>query len=327
VTDQFWCEIKVAAHREQFEIIAEILQNAGSGGVVYDDPAILQTRICECDEIFSEELLRSIATIAGVKAYFPVDDRLGGKLEVIRGQIGATLGETPSIWLRQIREADWAQAWKAYFKPEKIGKVVIKPSWEEYHSGGAELVVELDPGMAFGTGNHPTTRLCLELLQELVTGPVNMLDLGTGSGILAIAGAKLGARTVTASDIDPVAVRSARANVAANQVAEIVRVTEADLLQGRTGAVYDLVVANIIADIIVKLGPAVPAVLKKGGVFLASGIIAERRAQVTQVLSDAGLVVGRTVTRDGWVALVAHKGGPEAWGGGRHEAEGMRHKA
>jgi ribosomal protein L11 methyltransferase len=308
MAELFWCEVKIAAQQEQFELIAEILQNAGSGGVVYDDPDILQTRDYEPDEIFSEELLRSIDTTAGVKAYFPVDDRLGEKLETLKGHIGAVLGLTPQMWLRQIREDDWAQAWKAYFKPEKIGKVVIKPSWEEYHPTETELIVELDPGMAFGTGNHPTTRLCIELMQELVTGPINMLDLGTGSGILAITGAKLGARMVTASDIDPVAVRSAQANVAANNVTKTVLVTEADLLQGQTGAVYDLVVANIIADIIVKLGPAVPAVLKADGVFLASGIIAERSDQVAQVLTDAGLIVERTVPRDGWVAIVARKG-------------------
>jgi ribosomal protein L11 methyltransferase len=308
VAGQYWCELKVAAPAGQFELIAEILQNAGSGGVVYDDPAILATQPCGADEIFSNELLRDIPTTAGVKAYFPVDDRLGGRLAVLKAELTAVFRQPPQFWLRQIREADWAQAWKAYFKPEQIGKVVIKPSWEEYHPTGAEVVVELDPGMAFGTGNHPTTRLCLELLQELLTGPVTMLDLGTGSGILAITGAKLGARLVTASDLDPVAVRAARVNVSANQVEQMVHVVEADLLQGLTGAGYDLVVANIIADIIIKVGPVIPTVLNPGGVFLASGVIAERSAEVTSILTAAGLAVERAVTRDGWVALVARKG-------------------
>jgi ribosomal protein L11 methyltransferase len=308
VAGQYWCELKVAASAEQFELIAEILQNAGSGGVVYDDPAILATQPCGADEIFSNELLRDIPTTAGVKAYFPVDDRLGGRLAALKAELTAVFRQPPQFWLRQIREADWAQAWKAYFKPEQIGKVVIKPSWEEYHPTGAEVVVELDPGMAFGTGNHPTTRLCLELLQELLTGPVTMLDLGTGSGILAITGAKLGARLVTASDLDPVAVRAARVNVSANQVEKMVHVVEADLLQGLTGAGYDLVVANIIADIIIKVGPVIPTVLNPGGVFLASGVIAERSAEVTSILTAAGLAVERAVTRDGWVALVARKG-------------------
>jgi ribosomal protein L11 methyltransferase len=308
VTEQFWCEIKIAVTAEQFELVAEIVQEAGTGGVVFDDPAILATRPLEYDEIYSEELARSIARVAGVKAYFPVDDRLGERLEKLVEQLKKTLGEEPRFSLRQIREDDWAQAWKAYFKPEKIGRVVIKPSWDKYQSDESELVVELDPGMAFGTGNHPTTRLCLELLQELITGPLDMLDLGTGSGILAIAAAKLGARRVTASDIDPVAIRVAQANVTANRVAETVGVTEADLLHGQTGMVYDLVVANIIAAVIMKLGPTVPTVLKPDGVFLASGIIAERGAAVAQVLTGAGLTVEQTKTRDGWVAIVARKG-------------------
>jgi ribosomal protein L11 methyltransferase len=307
MAEQFWCEIKVMVAAAQFELVAEIMQDAGAGGAVFDDPAILATRPPEHDEIYSEELVRNIARVAGVKAYFPVDDRLGERLKELKERLEKALGEEPRFWLQQIREDDWAQAWKAYFKPEKIGKVVIKPSWAEYQPDESELVVELDPGMAFGTGNHPTTRLCLELLQELVTGPLEMLDLGTGSGILAIAAAKLGARHVTAFDIDPVAVRVAQANVAANRVAETVAVAEADLLPGQTGAVYDLVVANIIAAIIMELGPAVAVVLKPGGIFLASGIIAERGAAVARTLTDAGLTVERTITRDGWVAIVARK--------------------
>ncbi|HYH02515.1 MAG TPA: 50S ribosomal protein L11 methyltransferase, partial [Bacillota bacterium] len=216
-------------------------------------------------------------------------------------------GRTPQCYLRQIREDDWAQAWKAYFKPERIGKVVIKPSWEEYHPVAGEVIVELDPGMAFGTGNHPTTRLCIEQLQELIDGPLTMLDLGTGSGILSVVGAKLGATRVTASDIDPVAVRVARENVAANRVEDTVTVTEANLLQGHSVVQYDLVVANIIADIIVRLIPDVPNVLKPQGLFLASGIIAERSEEVQQALTAAGFVIQKVAARDNWVAIIAGK--------------------
>lgn len=308
MAELLWCEVKVAAEAAKLELVAEAFQAAGSGGVVYDDPAILNSRLYTADEVFSDELLQNIADTTGVKAYFPVDDRLGQRLTVLKTQLGQVLGRTPQLQLRQIREDDWSQAWKAYFKPEKIGKVVVKPSWEEYRPTSDEVLVELDPGMAFGTGNHPTTRLCLELLQELVSPPCAMLDLGTGSGILALAGAKLGAAPVTAADIDPVAVRVARANVAANQLAEIVAVTEADLLQGMTGARYDLVVANIIAAVILNLIPEIPGVLKAEGIFLASGIIEERCDEVKQALTAAGLIIKKVARQDGWVAVVAQRG-------------------
>lgn len=307
MAELLWCEVKVAAAPEEFELVAEVFQNAGSGGVVYDDPAILESRSYDPDEIFGEELLQNIAAVSGVKAYFPVDDRLGEKVERVKSQLEQILGRTPQCFLRQIREDDWAQAWKAYFKPERIGKVVIKPSWEDYQPAADEVVVELDPGMAFGTGNHPTTRLCIEQLQELVNGPLTMLDLGTGSGILAVVAAKLGAVRVAASDIDPVAVRVARENVEVNGIEDRVTVTETNLLEGHSRVGYDLVVANIIADIIIRLVPDIPGVLKPQGLFLASGIIAERSAEVQQSLIAAGLVINKVVTRDNWVAIVAQK--------------------
>jgi ribosomal protein L11 methyltransferase len=307
LAELYWCEVKVETFREDFELVAEVFQNAGSGGVVYDDPEILKARAFEADEIFSDELLEGIARVSGVKAYFPVDDRLGERVEAVKRRLEAVLGKSPQIWLRRIREDDWAQGWKAYFKPEKIGRVVIKPSWEAYSSLPEDVVVELDPGMAFGTGNHPTTRLCIELLQELVAEGMTMLDLGTGSGVLAVAGAKLGAARVAAADIDPVAVRTARENVVVNGVEARVTVSQADLLQGCHEAGYDLVVANIIAAIIVELIPEVPRVLKPDGFFLTSGIISERRADVEAVLAANGFEVVKAVERDQWVAIIARR--------------------
>jgi ribosomal protein L11 methyltransferase len=307
MAELFWCEVKVEASREEFELVAEVFQNAGSGGVVYDDPEILKARNFEPDEIFSDQLLEGIVRVSGVKAYFPADDRLGERIETIKDRIATVLGKPPRIGLRRIQEDDWAQAWKAYFKPERIGRVVIKPSWEEYNPVIEDVVVELDPGMAFGTGNHPTTRLCLELLQELVTEGMTILDLGTGSGVLAVAGAKLGAAKVTAIDIDPVAVRVARENCVINRVEAQVTVSEADLLHGYDGESYDLVIANIVADIIVKLVPDVPGVLKPDGIFLTSGIITERSAEVEAVLKANGFKVVKVVTRDQWVAIIGRR--------------------
>ena len=144
------------------------------------------------DEYFGEEITGITPDEFGLRVYFPRDGRLEERLARLKERIGAVLGYLPQFEFHEVREEDWAEAWKSYFKPERIGNIVIKPSWEDYRPIGDEIIVELDPGMAFGTGTHPTTRLCLLLLQEIGYGKRNLLDIGTGSGILAVAGAKLG---------------------------------------------------------------------------------------------------------------------------------------
>jgi len=305
MADLVWCELTVAIDPEYFEVAADLLQEAGAGGVVFDDPAVLDVREFEADEVFSDELLQQVQKPPAVRAYFPVDDRLGEKLNQLKETFRQRCGEEPEFKLRQIHEEDWAHAWKAYYKPEKIGRVVIKPSWEDYMPTEDEVMIALDPGMAFGTGTHPTTRLCVQLLQEEINRPLDMLDLGTGSGILAIVGAKLGARRVVGSDIDPVAVRVARENAELNQVSDRVTFIEGDLLKAHTSGRYDLVVANIIADIIVKLIPDLHRVLKPGGHFVASGIIDRRLEEVKELLSRHGMTILRVESEQEWRAVVA----------------------
>lgn len=305
MSDLIWCELKLEIAPEYFDAAADLLQETGAGGVVFDDPAILEVREFEVDEIFSDELLQQIKNPPAVRAYFPVDDRLGEKLEQLKKAFRELCGEVPEFELKQIHEEDWAHAWKAYYKPEKIGRVVIKPSWEDYAPTEDEVMIALDPGMAFGTGTHPTTRMCVQLLQEEINGSLDMLDLGTGSGILAIIGAKLGAKRVVASDIDPVAVKVARENAELNQVSDRVTFVEGDLLKAHTPDQYDLVVANIIADIIVKLIPDLHRVLKPGGHFIASGIIDRRLEEVKELLSYHGMEIIRIETEQEWRAVVA----------------------
>jgi ribosomal protein L11 methyltransferase len=256
-----WCELEITVPVEEFEVVADVLQENGAGGVVFEDPSILSSRDFEADEIVSEELKENVAQTPSIKAYFPVDDGLGSRLIQLKEVLAQLLGNAPEFGLKQIHEDDWADAWKAYYKPEHIGNVVIKPSWEEYSAKPEETVVELDPGMAFGTGTHPTTRLCIKLLQTLINKPLEVLDVGTGSGILAITAAKLGAAKVTASDIDSVAVKVAGENVSRNGVSDRVAMLQGDLLQAGAAGKYDLVVANIIADIppSVSLGACLPA--------------------------------------------------------------------
>ncbi len=301
----FWSEIKVEVPVEYGEIIAEVFQEEGAGGVVYDDPQIRQKVVLQDDEYFGKELDQTIPDHFGLRVYYPVDDRLGERIERLKQKIAGILGHPPVFELKQVQEEDWAEAWKSYFKPEHIGKIVIKPSWEEYTAVPNELVIELDPGMAFGTGTHPTTRLCLTLLPEVVSGETVLLDLGTGSGILALAATKLGASRIVATDIDPLAVRVARENFVRNQVEEQIQVYESDLLERPLPVKFNLVVANIITNAILQVIPSLSKVLEQGGLFLASGIIEERFPEVKNALEQYGFRLNKYITEDGWVGLVA----------------------
>jgi ribosomal protein L11 methyltransferase len=210
----------------------------------------------------------------------------------------------PEPTFRTLAEADWAEAWKAHYSVLHVGKrTVIVPRWQSYSPQGDQVVITLDPGMAFGTGTHPTTRLCLEALEEVVVPEVRVLDLGTGSGILAIAAAKQGAATVHAVDVDDIAVLSARENVLANGVGETVCVQAGSL--DRAVGQYDLITVNILAGVICALIDAgLAAALRPGGTVIASGIIDEQEPQVRTKFAEGGLgVVKRLAERD-WVALV-----------------------
>jgi len=290
---------------EYGEIIAEVFQEEGAGGVVYDDPQIRQKVVLKDDEYFGEELDELIPARFGLRVYYPVDDRLGERIERLKQKIEVILGHSPVFELKQVQEEDWAEAWKSYFKPEHIGKIVIKPSWEEYSAAAGELVVELDPGMAFGTGTHPTTRLCLTLLPEVVTDKAVLLDLGTGSGILALAAAKLGASKIVATDIDPLAVRVAKQNFIRNDAANLIQVYESDLLERPLPLKFNMVVANIITNAILQVVPQLSKVLESNGLFLASGIIEERFPEVQIVLEQQGFTLNKYITEDGWVGLIA----------------------
>jgi ribosomal protein L11 methyltransferase len=203
-----------------------------------------------------------------------------------------------------MKEEDWANNWKQYYKPTKIGdKIVIKPIWEEYEASENDLLVELDPGMAFGTGTHETTRMCAQALERYVKEDSVVFDVGTGSGILAIIAGKLGAKHVVGVDLDPVAVDSAKENLKFNDVnnIEILHGNLLDVVKGKA----DLVVANIIAEIICILTPDVKKALDKDGIFITSGIIHDRREMVINNLEENGFEI-LEVNKDGeWNCIVA----------------------
>lgn len=298
-----WCEIKVGVPAEFGEIVAEFFQEEGSGGVAFDDPDILKDKSFQDDEYLGKEF--SLPSHFAVRSYLPVDDRLGERLTKLRERIIALLGFEVELELKQVREEEWAEAWKRYFKPEHIGKVVIKPSWEEYNPAIGEIIIELDPGMAFGTGTHPTSRVCIKLLQEMITPQTEMLDVGTGSGILALTGAKLGAKKIIATDIDPIAVKVALENIKRNRMEGLIEVYESNLLDRPLNFKFNLVVANIITKSILAIVPQLVKVLEPGGIFLASGIIEERFPEVEECLKKQGFTNIKPLFEEGWVGLVA----------------------
>ena len=208
--------------------------------------------------------------------------------------------------VRELEEADWANAWKKFYTVLHIGaRTIVKPSWLTYAPQPDEIVVELDPGMAFGTGLHPTTRLCLAALEQYARPGFKLLDVGTGSGILAIAGAKLGAREVEARDIDPIAVETAAQNVELNHVAAVVHVSEGSISPAGPPGRADVITANILAEVIVELAPALAFHLAPGGVLIASGILADKAELIAAVLQSEGLHVLATTREDDWVAISA----------------------
>ncbi len=209
---------------------------------------------------------------------------------------------------RELAEEDWAEAWKKYYTLQHIGsRLVIKPSWLEYAPRDHEVIVELDPGMAFGTGLHPTTRMCLAALEERVRPNIRMLDVGTGSGILAIAAAKLGAREILALDLDSIAVDTAAQNIVLNRVENIVRVEQGSLDAERDRDSSDLICANILAEVICDLAPAIGSSLRANGVVVASGILDHKADAVIDALGGARIDLIEKKQEEDWVTVVGVK--------------------
>jgi len=308
-----WLEISIQTTEEATEAVAAVFHDLGAGGVVIEEPWLVNAyRRSEawdfCDIPEADENQPVI-----VKAYLPNDQQINEKLAAFKQRIdelGAFLNcGKGSVNCREVVEEDWATAWKEHFHPVRIGgRLVVKPTWREYAAGLDDIVIELDPGMAFGTGTHYTTQMCAQFLEDLVRPGDKVADLGTGSGVLAVAAAKLGAAKVVAVDIDPVAVDVARQNVVQNGVDAIVEVRQGDLLSGFCGEKFDLIVANIVADVIIRLAPAAAACLKTSGWFIAGGIIAQRLNDVTSALAECGLILDRVTENEGWVAVVAGPG-------------------
>ena len=299
-----WLELTVAADHEAVEAVSEILSRIAPGGTSVE-PAF---------ELVDEGLAARVdlARPALVRAHLPVRDPAAVREAVARAE--RDLGHLQAFGLRPIGdlsarivlESDWANAWKAHFPVLRIGRrMVIRPTWRRHRRQPGDVVLALDPGMAFGTGLHPTTRLCVAALESLADSGVlagaRVLDVGSGSGILSIAAARLGTREVLAVDVDPIAVEATTANARRNRLARIVRAREGSAPSGE--GPFDVVLANLIASLLVRLADGLVTDLRPGGVLLASGIFENREAEVRAAFEASGLVVSARLAEGEWVAL------------------------
>jgi len=244
-----------------------------------------------------------------VIGYFPKNDQLSDRCRILEAKLvrlNQTINMSHKIMYHDIDEQDWAESWKQFFYTEKItDTLVIKPSWRNYTPKPDEIILEIDPGMAFGTGTHPTTRLCIELIEKWITHKNSFLDVGTGSGILMITAAKLGASNILGIDSDEVAVSVAEQNMIKNNIStDIFEVKAGHLVNNVTGR-FSLITANILSEIIVILLDDVHTVLEKNGIFICSGIIKSKQDMVENKMREKGYEIIDIVTREDWIAIAA----------------------
>ncbi|GAA0078758.1 50S ribosomal protein L11 methyltransferase [Clostridium sp. CTA-5] len=306
-----WTEIRVITNSEALEPISGIFYGLNCQGVAVEDPNDLLTR--EQGPLtwdFADiNVLEHKGEFAVVKGYFSEEDNIEEIVSITKKKLkeindmGIDIGKG-IVEYEKIKEEDWANNWKKYYKPANItDKIVVKPMWEEYAPKNGELVIELDPGMAFGTGTHETTRMCVKALEKYVKPNTTVFDVGCGSGILAIAAAKLGAKMAFGVDLDPVAVESAKENTGLNNLDNI-EILEGNLLDVIDGKA-DIVVANIIAEIICILTEDVKKALDSNGLFITSGIIHDRVEMVTNKLNECGFEVLEINKEGEWNCIVA----------------------
>ncbi|WNQ13441.1 50S ribosomal protein L11 methyltransferase [Paenibacillus aurantius] len=326
-----WHEVTVHTTEEAIEMISNFIHELGAGGVSIEESGTLnKQRDTSLGQWYERPLNDIPEGRAVIQGYFSEGTDMDTVLASLKQSVqelaeySIDTGE-PVYELKDVDDEDWATAWKQYFKPIRItDRLTIKPTWEDYEASAEEIILELDPGMAFGTGTHATTSLCLRTIEKVVRPGDEVIDVGTGSGILAIAAAKLGAKHVLALDLDPVAVSSAEENTKLNGLENQVTVRLSDLLQalrdnGQNGEdlgvtmPVQVVVANILAEIILLFVEDVFEALEPGGTYIASGIIESKERVVTEALTKAGFTLKDRFQDGDWVALVAGK--PQVNGG------------
>lgn len=292
-----WIEISVWAAREAVDDLVSLFDRNCPGGVVVE----------EQDTEGAGERAR-----LKISGFLPASDtKTREKLEIALLLLART-SPISAPRIRTLAPEDWTESWKSFFSPQHVGeRTVIVPTWHSYEPKPGEIVLHLDPGMAFGTGLHASTRLCLVAIERLLQPGMKVLDVGTGSGILAISAAMQAAEHVWALDTDPTCVQVAQDNVALNNVDDRVTVQEGTLDTSADGSLatrhYDLLLINILAEVIIDMAPAIGAVLPQEGLFVGSGIIETKAPQVERALEREHIMVDETLREDDWVALIGHR--------------------
>jgi len=311
-----WMELKVLTTTAAADMISEILMNLGSEGIMIEDKndvAANQRPEGQWD-IIDEAIAERIGDDVKVTGYFPKDDNLENVIAELKGELenlknlglDFDLGKL-EIVTQDFENQDWSECWKEAFEPIRLGRhIVVKPGWAEAELEEGDKVIEIDPGMAFGTGTHETTAMCTALVEKYVQPGQRVIDIGTGSGILAIAAAHMGAGEVLATDLDPVAVRVAEENVEINGFSDKISCRCGDLLEV-VDVSGDVVIANIIADVICMLAKPVRERIVENGLFICSGIAVDRRDDVIAALNEANYEILDCPVKGEWAAFAARK--------------------
>ena len=301
-----WIQLKVTCPIERLDQVTAVMSMLDNGLMIEDYSDIEESGFnAVYGELIDEELLNADRTKAAVSIYIPEVKNHNEYVLFIKERF-MTLSVPYEYELIGIDEEDWANSWKQYYKPIRIGnKIMIVPEWEDYHAEDNDVIILMDPGMAFGTGTHETTRLCALLIERYMKAGSRVFDVGTGSGILAVTASKLGAESVFACDIDPAAIKVARENIILNKVDNVI-CEVSDLLNNVQG-LYDFISANIVADIIIRMAPDVGKYIKTGGIVITSGIINTQADEIRSIMESYGFTVIDTVTENDWVAYAFKK--------------------
>ena len=298
-------QIKVTVKLDRLDDTVAVM-NMVSNYLQIEDYSDIDLKTCYGD-LIDESILNADKTVASVLVYLSVDGSTNDTLAFLRERF-SELSIDANITVSGVNEEDWANSWKEYYKPIKIGeKIVIVPAWEKYTQQEGEIIVRMDPGMAFGTGTHETTRLVIRLLEKYIKNGMRVADVGCGSGILAICASKLGANECKAYDIDPVAVKVANENIKDSGQSNVTCEVSDLLRQVDKSKPYDVICANIVADIIIRMMPDVGAFMNNDSVILASGIIIERSEDVISAFDAHGFKVVERIDENGWCALAVMK--------------------